>query len=245
MKFENVAWKFGTWANYFKSFIESEEFDNIFARLKWESNRGRIICPASDDTFRVFLETPYSDVRVIFVLQDPYPWRVYKGGESVYVADGLAMSCANTGICQPSLRQFYDGMEKELCGGMDLDFVQEPDLTYLAKQGVMLMNCSLTVEKDKPGSHLSLWASFIKYFFEEIINQYQRGLPIVFFGQGAGKIEPLVVPFVHWTKVITHPAAAAHKGTKWESKGLFTWINTILEQNNGPEFKINWFKTLQ
>lgn len=245
MKFENVSHKFGDWAPYFKDFIESEEFDSIFARLKWESGRGRIICPASADTFRVFTETSYNDVRAIFILQDPYPWRVYKGGENVFIADGLAMSCANTGICQPSLRQFYDGMEKELCKGMNLDFVYEPDLTYLAKQGVMLMNISLSVEKDKPGSHLSLWTSFIKYFFEEIINTYHRGLPIVFFGQIAGKLEPLVVPFLHWTRIITHPAAAAHKGTKWDSKGLFGWVNTILEQNNGPEFKINWFKTLQ
>lgn len=245
MDIKNVRHKFGTWADYFKPFIESEAFDKIFARLKWESGRGRIICPASEDTFRVFTETSYDDVRAIFILQDPYPWRVYRMGEMINIADGLAMSCANTGICQPSLRQFYDGMEKELCGGMDLDFVQEPNLQYLADQGVMLMNCALTVEKDKPGSHLSLWLPFIKYFFEEIINQYHRGLPIVFFGQGAGKIEPVVAPFLHWTRIITHPAAAAHKGTKWDSKGLFTWINTILEQNNGPEFKINWFKTLK
>lgn len=245
MKIENVRHKFGSWADYFKKFIESEDFDNIFARLKWESGRGRIICPASADTFRVFTATPPEEVRCIFILQDPYPWKINKGAESMFIADGLAMSCANTGIPQPSLRYFYEGMERELCKGMNLDMKYEPDLTYLANQGVMMMNCALTVEKDKPGSHLDLWKPFITYFLSEVINSYFRGLPIIFMGQGAAKYEPLVAPFLHWTKVVVHPAAAAHKGTKWDSQGIFGWVNTLLEQNNGPEFKIGWYKSIE
>lgn len=242
MKFENVKHKFGGWADYFKEFIGSEAFDDIFARLKWETGRGRIICPQSQDTFRVFTETDPKDLRCIFILQDPYPWVQWIKGDKKYVADGLAMSCSNTGICQPSLTQFYQGMEKELCGGMNLEMEYCPDLSYLAKQGVMLLNCSLTVEKDKPGSHLDLWRPFTRYFIEEILNNYFSGLPIAFFGQGAAKLEPLIAPFIHWTRVVIHPAAAAHKGTNWDSKGLFTWVNTLIEQNNGPEFKINWYK---
>lgn len=239
MEFNNVKHKFGSWADHFKPFIESEDFDDIFKRLKYDKGRGKVICPPSEDTFRVFTETDYKDVKAIFVLQDPYPWKKRIRGEDMFVADGLAMSCSNTGECQPSLLQFYDGMEKELCGGLNLDLVHEPDLSYLAHQGVMLINASLTVELNKPGSHLDVWRKFTIFFLDEIINRYERSLPIAFFGKGAARYNRYVIPFHHWTKEVVHPAAAAHKGDKWNTEGLFGWVDTLLE-NEGSN-KIKWF----
>lgn len=231
MNFDQVKDKFGTWADFFRPFIESEEFDAIFKKVSYDARRGKIICPASRDTFRCFRDTDYRGLRAVLLLQDPYPWVL----DDVMVADGLAMSCRNTGSLQPSLDLFY--------GAIEAEFGQKgrrvPDLGYLASQGVLLLNTALTVEKGKVGSHQELWKPFTKFFFEQL-NYYQRGLPIVFMGKVAQAFEPCVAPFTHWTKSVSHPAAAAHRGTSWDSEGMFGWINTILRQNNGEEFEINW-----
>lgn len=238
MDFEFMREKLGSWAGYFKPFIESEKFDKIFDKLQADSSRGKIICPASRDTFRAFKECEYDNLKCILMGMSPY----HQVNNGIYTADGLMMSCSNTGKLQPSLDLFYDALEKELNGGLNLNMIKDPDLSYLAQQGVLLINSSLTAEKGKPESHKDLWVDFIKFLFEDIINLYQRGLPIVFLGKQAQRFSTLPVPFHHYVFEVSHPASAAYKDTKWDSEGVFTKINTILEQNNGPEFKIKWLK---
>ncbi len=87
MEYEKVADQFGEWAPKFRPFIESSEFDKIFAFLKGESREGKTICPMSADVFRTFRETPYNKLKAIFILQDPYPWA--KNGK--ILADGIPM----------------------------------------------------------------------------------------------------------------------------------------------------------
>lgn len=250
MDFEKNKAKFGSWAEHFRPFIESEDFDNIFKFIVSEVKRGKKVCPESKNTFRAFIETPYDQVKVIFVLQDPYPWiqkkRIktltgYKE-EDVYVADGLAMSCSITEKCQPSLDLFYRGIEDELYRGLNLNMVDDPSLEYLAKQGVLLMNSSLTAELNKPGSHFEKWKPFMKFFFNEVINKHDRQIPVVFFGKQAQTYSKEIVPFHHWVLEASHPAAAAHKNTKWDSEGIFTKINTILKDNYGEDSIIKWVK---
>lgn len=168
------------------------------------------------------------------------PYHQVKNG--VYVADGLMMSCSNTRVLQPSLRLFYECIENEVYNGLNVNKIEDPDLSYLAKQGVLLLNSTLTVEMGKPESHNDLWTEFMEFFFEDIINMYERGLPIVFLGKQAQRFSKLPVPFHHYVFETSHPASAAYKDEKWSSGDVFNKINKILEQNNGPEFKIKWLK---
>lgn len=226
----------GDWGPKFKAFIESPECDEIYKFLKSESDEGKIICPAPGNTFRAFKETPFNKLRCVFILQDPYHQIVRKDGESIFVADGLAMSCSNTGKIQPSLELFYKGIENDL--GQEV--LRQPDLSYLAHQGVLLLNTSLTVEMDKPGSHAGKWDKFTDYLVQEVINFYTQGLIYVSFGQNARLMAKSIVPFLHWGFEVEHPAFAARKERDWNHQNIFSKINKILRECNNEEILWNY-----
>lgn len=236
MNYDKIALQFGDWAPKLKPFIESPEFDEIFAFLKTEARDGKIICPHHSNTFRAFRETSFSSLRCVFILQDPYPWVTYdKANEKlIYTADGMAMSCSNTGVCQPSLEYFYAGMEDDL----GVKVPRQPDLSYLAKQGILLLNTSLTAEKDKPSSHEGKWDKFTNFLIEEVINFYTYGLIYVCFGKTAEIVNKVIIPFLHWGFTVEHPAFAARKERLWKHDKIFTKINKILKDCNNEQ--INW-----
>lgn len=229
---------FGEWAEDFKEFIESPEMDKIYEKLKNDSKKGRKICPDSENTFRVFKETSKKDLKVVWYLQDPYP----SMKNNIKVANGIAMDCSSTGVIQATLDAWYSGVEDCLYNGLNLTYDKTPDLTYLTKQGVMLINTDLTVEYKKAGSHQGLWAKFQEYFIEKILNVQYPGLIYVFSGKSSEAMKKHIIPFNTYHFITEHPATAAYKCTSWKHEDVFKKINKILEQNNGPEFTINWLK---
>ena len=108
------------------------------------------------------------------------------------------------------------------------------DLSYLAKQGVLLFNSSLTCEKDKPGSHNELWKPFTVYMME---NVFTTGAPIIFLGKEAARYKEHIFPFT-WSFELYHPAYAARNGIDWDTEGVFTKVNKIIKDNNG--YVIEW-----
>lgn len=228
-----------SWHAKMKPFIESEECDKIYAYLKKRSKEGKQIAPLSTLTFRAFLETPLNQVKVVLLGYCPYH-TFYRG---VPVADGLAFSCSITGKQQPSLQKFVEGIEKDAYNGLNLEYDKKmSDLSYLAKQGVLLLNSSLTVEKDKPGSHQELWKPFTKYVLEECLAY--KGIPVVFIGKDAQKFQKSVSPLTHgYSFKIEHPAAAARMSDVWDTQGVFTKINQIIKENDPKDF-ILWLDEL-
>jgi uracil-DNA glycosylase len=220
-----------SWHSKMQPFIESKECDEIYEFLKKESRRGKKIAPLSSDTFRAFRETPLTDLKVVMMGMCPYHTTV----NGIPVADGLLMGCSVTNKLQPSLDKFYGALENELANGLDLTMSKDPDVRYLAKEGVLMVNAALTTEINKAGSHIALWEPFTKYLFENIINY--TGVPIIFLGKDAAKYKRYTAPMA-WTFTLSHPASAAYKQTDWDSEGVFTKVNTILKQNNG--FEIDW-----
>lgn len=144
------------------------------------------------------------------------------------------MSCSHTGICQPSLDLFYDGMEDDL----KTKVPHNPDLSYLCEQGVLFLNTSLTVELNKPSSHKGKWDKFMLYLVQEVINFYDCGLIYVSLGKNANIVAKAVIPFLNWGFEVEHPAAAAHSDRKWRHDNIFTKINKVLKDNNNEQ--INW-----
>ena len=232
-KFENLFHE--SWHDKMRPFIESEECDNIYKFLKAESQRGKKIAPLSVNVYRCFLETPLDELKLVILGMCPY----HTLKNEMPVADGLALSCSVTGYLQPSLDQFYNAIEKELYGGMCLDCEKNPDLTYLAKQGVLLWNAALTTEINKAGSHLELWEPFTKYVFENILST--AGVPIIYLGKEAAKFERYSSPF-SWNFPVSHPAAAAYKNTDWDSEGVFRKAADVLRSNNN--YEIDWLNQL-
>jgi uracil-DNA glycosylase len=220
-----------SWHPKIKPFIESEECDGIYDVLKRESKRGKKIAPLSSDVFRAFKETPYDDLKMVLVGMCPY--HTIKNG--MYVADGLLMGCSVTQKPQPSLEQFYKALEKDVYNGLNLKYVKLPDVSYLARQGVLMLNAALTTEINKAGSHIALWEPFTEYLFTEVLAVTQA--PVVFLGKDAAKYKRFVGPFT-WNFTLSHPASAAYNHTDWDSEGVFTKVNKILKDNNGWE--IDW-----
>jgi uracil-DNA glycosylase len=225
-----------SWHAKIRPFIESEACDKIYEHLKFESKRGKLIAPQSHNVFRCFKETPYNQVKVIFIGMCPYH-TAYQG---VPVADGLMMGCSITNRMQPSLEQLYNGMRTELYDGLGLDRRMNPDISYLAHQGVLMCNAALTTEVNKAGSHLELWEPFMKYLLEEVFSW--TGIPIVFFGKEASKLKKYVAPFT-FTFSVSHPASASYKNGDWDSEGLFTKLNTLIKETNG--YTIDWLEKVE
>jgi uracil-DNA glycosylase len=220
-----------SWHEKLRPFIESEKCDDIYKFLKTESGRGKKIAPLSSNVYRCFLETPLNELKM--VLMGMCPYHTAKNG--VPVADGLLMGCSVTNKLQPSLEQFYGAIEKDVYNGLNLTHIKEPDVSYLAKQGVLMLNAALTTEINKAGSHINLWEPFTKYLIEEVIGY--TGVPIIFLGKDAARYKKYVPPFT-WTFVLSHPASASYKNTEWDSEGTFTKVNKILKENNNHH--IEW-----
>ena len=210
-----------SWHYKMKPFIESEACDAIYEFLKKEAKRGKKIAPLSSNTFRAFKETKFTDVKVIMIGMCPY--HTFKNNEPI--ADGLLMGCSTTGYPQPSLDNFYNALEKEFHNGLNLKMIKNPDVTYLANQGVLMLNAALTTEINKAGSHLKIWESFIKYVFENAIAD--KRVPVVFLGKEASKFKRYMPPLT-WSFELSHPASASYKNAEWDSEGVFTKVNRVL-----------------
>ena len=236
MIWDNFKEKFHeSWHDKMKPFIESEECDKIYAHLKSESKRGKMIVPHSENVFRCFKETPLNEVKVIIVGMCPY--HVLRSG--VPVADGLLMGCSTTGALQPSLEQFYGGIERELYNGFALDRAKDPDVSYLAHQGVLMYNAALTTEVNKAGAHLDLWEPFNDYLFTNVFAF--SGIPTIFLGKEASKVRRYLTGF-DWQFPISHPASASYRNGEWSTEGVFKRVNTLIKENNG--YTIDWLKKI-
>lgn len=225
------------WFDKLSPFLLSEEFDKIINTLR-EEGKTRNIYPPANLLFRSFEECKYDNLKCIIILQDPY----YQPG----VADGIPMSCSRTKRLQPSLQLFYDAINKTVYDrSIDPSRSYNPDLTYLLQQGVMLLNTALTVRENEPGSHVKLWEPFTKFLFEEVLSSYNSGLPIMMLGKDAQKMNAYIVPFMHYTLDLEHPAFAKRQNREWNCKDCFNWTNRIIRENNGKEFEIEWMENIQ
>ncbi len=220
---------FGTWASKLKPFFMKGGFNPIYEFLKFESKRGKRIAPSSFNTYRAFLETPLTELRCVLLSYCPY--HTFINGAPV--ADGLAFSCGITGKQQPSLTKFIEGLENDVYNGLNLNYNKDmADLTYLAKEGVLLWNCALTAEQNKAGSHQEIWAPFTKYVLEECLAY--TGVPIIFIGKDAQQFKRYVSPLTHGHIFeIEHPSFAARNQQEWETKGAFKKVTEIVRQNTG------------
>lgn len=234
---DSIKAQFGGWFNYFEPFIRSAAFDKIFAELKSRKSRGIKTAPQAKDLFRAFACTNPDNLKVIVCGIAPYH-SFSKEGECV--ADGLALSCSKTGVAQPSLEQIWQSWETEYSEGkLNPDMKCDPDLSYLAAQGVLLYNVGLTVQELKPCSDNALWEPFNKYFWEEVINKYFRGLVVIMMGTEAHKSEKYIQPMLHYVLKVSHPASAAYQNSVWDSEGIWKKTDRLLEDNF--KTKVRWY----
>ena len=122
--------------------MKNDKIYNKFLEIKnnLKKANNKIIFPSKEKIFRAFNLTSFDNVKVVIIGQDPYH------GENE--ANGLAFSLNEDVKITPSLRNIF----KELKNDLGINKVNK-DLSGWARQGVLLVNSILTVEKDKPLSH--------------------------------------------------------------------------------------------
>lgn len=160
------------------------------ARLK------NIIFPSQHLVFNAFRMTPFHTIKVVIIGQDPY----YKPNQ----ADGLAFSVQPNCIIPPSLRNIYTEIIIDL--GLSKNHFSHGCLSNWAKQGILLLNNILTVEYNKPRSHLFLgWEKFtnrIIYY----INKYLHKVIFILWGGDAKKKMHFIDQKKHYVLHSSHPS---------------------------------------
>jgi len=137
------------WLSVLNDFFVSEKFSTLadFVRGEYQDKK---IFPKPEDIFKAFWLTPFSQVKVVILGQDPYH------GDNQ--AHGLCFSVPNGIQLPPSLQNIYKEIENDL--NIKKDF-QNGNLDNLAKQGVFLLNAILTVIAHSPASHRNRgWEEF-------------------------------------------------------------------------------------
>ncbi len=178
-----------------------------------EEYKTKEITPSKKDIFKALELTSLEQTRVVIFGQDPYPT---KG-----VATGLAFS--SNGKLPASLRNLF----KELEDDLGINRI-ETDLTDWAKQGILLLNTTLTVEVGNANSHSKLgWIDVTNQVIEQI-NEQSRPIIFVLLGGHAQKLEKLIAPH-HCILKYTHPSPlSAYRG--FFGSKMFSEINTTLTE---------------
>lgn len=210
------------WDIVLKEEYKKEYFKRIKEVVDEEYNH-KIIYPLKEQVFNAFKMTPYKDVKVVILGQDPY----HGEGE----ANGLCFS-VNRGIkMPPSLKNIY----KELYSDLNIERT-DTDLSDWAKSGVLLLNSVLTVEKDKPASHKFIgWEEFTDNIIKKI---NEKDTPVVFilWGNFAKSKIKYITNSKHLIISSSHPSPFSVRYGFFGSKP-FSKTNEFLKKNHLKEIK--------
>lgn len=207
------------WGDKLKTFIQSSDFDKILVYLLSQVNQGKRFTPPLKQVFSAFEKCKYSDLKVVIIGQDPYPYPA--------VADGMAFSCSNDGKIQASLRYINKAIQHTVYNDYPMDY--KSDLTPWAEQGILLLNSSLTTEIGKIGKHYHIWAPFITFLLD-MLNAYNPGLVYVFMGKQAQEWMDQVSDNNH-KLTCSHPASAAYNQLEmWNCNDVFNKTSELVKK---------------
>ena len=212
-----------SWANVLKNEFEKPYFKNLQAFLEEEYSTYTIY-PAMENIFNALNATRYEDVKVVIIGQDPYHEPNQAHGLAFSVQEGIALP--------PSLVNIYKEIESDL----GIKCQNTGNLSRWAKQGVLLLNTSLTVRRAQANSHRGKgW----EIFTNEIIKQLsQRPEPMVFilWGSNAQAFAPEIAPH-HLILKAPHPSPlSAYRGF-FGCKHFSKANDFLTKTNNKP---IDW-----
>ncbi len=214
--------------NHFKEIIEQESQKEYYQKLHAfveEEYRTKTIFPPRENIFFALKNTPYEYVKVVIIGQDPY--------HGVGEAHGMAFS-VNPGIkVPPSLQNIF----KEIHRDVGCYIPNNGYLLKWARQGVLLLNSVLTVEKDKPASHQGKgWEIFTDRIIEEI-NQKETPVVFLLWGNFAKQKQALITNKKHLVLTSSHPSPFAVR-YGFDGCSHFSKTNQFLiEHQMAP---INW-----
>jgi uracil-DNA glycosylase len=208
-----------------------EEFDknymiNLREFLKQEKAAGYRIYPKGSDIFNAFSRTPFDQLKVVIIGQDPY--------HGVNQAHGLSFSVQKGISPPPSLKNIYKELATDIPGFV---IPGHGDLTEWAEQGVLLLNATLTVRDSSPASHQKKgWEEFTDKVIKTISDK-KEGIVFILWGSFAQAKAELIDQSKHFLIKSPHPSPFSADRGFFGSKP-FSKTNEILRKE-GKE-PIDW-----
>lgn len=214
--------------NDWDTVLKGEQFLTIYEKIEkflaLEQENYRIFPPV-DKRFTAFKLTPFKEIKVVIIGQDPY--------HEIGQAHGLSFSVEKGVKLPPSLKNIF----KELNSDLGVDNKDNGNLTDWAKQGVLLLNATLTVREGQPNSHQKCgWEKWTNLVIKEI-SQNLTGVIFLLWGGNARKKKSLIDESKHFVLESAHPSPLSCYNGFWGSKP-FSKINKLLIENG--KNPINW-----
>lgn len=215
-----AGWKSVLQAEFSKDYMESLK---RFLILEQEHF---VIFPKNREIFAAFDRTPFDEVRVVILGQDPY----HQPGQ----AHGLSFSVPQGIRIPPSLRNIYKELSRDISG---FTLPNHGNLDQWARQGVLLLNATLTVRANQAGSHQKKgWETFTDEAIRQLSTR-RSGIVFMLWGRYAQQKSKFIDPNKHLILKAAHPSPlSAHQG--FIGCGHFSKANLFL-QSQGWE-PIRW-----
>jgi len=207
-----------SWKEQLREEFEKPYFAHIVGFLKEEKKQGKVIYPPGPQIFNAFSTTPFEKVKVVIIGQDPY----HNPGQ----AHGLSFSVPDGVQPPPSLLNIF----KEIQSDLGISISNTGNLEKWARQGVLLLNASLTVEAHNANAHSQIgWHTFT----DEVIRKVSAGKEHVVFmlwGRFAQNKSVLIDASKHLVLKAAHPSPlSAYNG--FFGCGHFSKANAYLQEH--------------
>lgn len=215
-----------SWQNIFEIESEKEYFKNLMQQVE-EEYHNYICFPPKELIFNAFNQFSIEDLKVVVIGQDPYHGTGEANGLCFSVNDGVAIP--------PSLKNIFIEINREYDR---LFFPTSGNLEPWAKQGVLLLNASLTVRKDLANSHKHLkWNIFTDAIIEYISNSTEH-VVFLLWGSFAQKKGAKIDRTKHLVLESGHPSPLSANRGFWFGNNHFTRVNEYLKSVEKTE--IEW-----
>lgn len=212
------------WAGHVSSVLNTATFQQFTAQLEQAYTR-ETIYPDARNVYEAFRLTPFNQVKVVILGQDPY----HQPGQ----AHGLSFSVQSGVKLPPSLRNIY----KELQSDLDIQPATHGNLTAWAKQGVLLLNAVLTVPDSQANAHKGKGWEALTDAAIAALNEKETPVVFILWGNSAKAKRTLIDEHKHFVLTSAHPSPLSASRGFFGSKP-FSQTNDLLESSG--QTPIDW-----
>ncbi len=203
-----------TWKEVLKDEFDKDYFVKLTSYIKTDIKSGIIVYPKGSEIFNAFNYTPFNEVKVVILGQDPY--------HGANQAHGLSFSVPEGVTTPPSLVNIF----KEIKTDIGIFPASSGNLERWAKQGVFLLNAVLTVRAGQAASHSKIgWTQFTDTVIKELSDK-RDGIVFLLWGNFAKGKKDLIDSSKHFILEAAHPSPLA-RGAFFGNKH-FSQTNKIL-----------------
>ncbi|MBU2996369.1 uracil-DNA glycosylase [Cellulophaga baltica] len=206
------------WKNLLKDEFEKPYFKAL-SEFITEQYKQHTCYPKTEEIFNAFNYCSLDSIKVVIIGQDPYHGPNQANGLCFSVHDGIPHP--------PSLKNIF----KEITASTNTPYPESGNLEHWAKQGVLLLNATLTVKTQEAGSHQKKgWETFTDTVIKKISDK-KTGVIFLLWGGYAKKKTKLIDTTKHYILKSGHPSPLSANRGYWFGNNHFNETNLILKNN--------------